>query len=307
MYKYKDAEEFLKGEYIHEDGNRAVLMRTDPEYLLDIRGEVTTWYDDVKAAVKCQNKDDLCAAMFSKQTKTVLAGFLEGVCSILRKQDEMVQDLCVCNDLLKTQVITSQSAVIKLQGDLLKCNAEKFEVLQSVVKTTVQNTVQEEIKSYSSVVAENTQTTAFTPESLKRAFQDVVKEEDRSKNLMVFGLKEEQKEEDTSVKISDLFQQLGEKPRVEAVRVGKKTEGKSRPVKVTLSTSTLAHHILMKASKLRRVEQHKNVFISPDRSPEQRAAHRELVLQLKKRAGDEPSSRHYIRGGKVFSVNKVGT
>ena len=53
-------------------------------------------------------------------------------------------------------MITSQDNVIKLQEDLLSCQAEKFESVQSAVTLTVQeavqNTVQTEIKSYSEAV-----------------------------------------------------------------------------------------------------------------------------------------------------------
>lgn len=220
----------------------------------------------------------------------------------------MIRGLRACNDLLKTEVIATQSSVIKLQDELMKCKTEQFQSLQTAVKTSVQNTVQEEIRSYSNVVAAKTQIPAITPETLKRAFQDVVEEEDRSRNLMVFGLKDQEpEEEELADKVSQLFQQLGEKPRAEAIRVGKRAAGKSRPVKVTLSSSSIAHQILMKARNLRRVEQHKYVFISPDRSVEQRAVHRELVLDLKNRSANEPDKRHFIRGGKVCSAIKVGT
>ena len=297
------SEEFIKN-YIREDGGRAVLVRTDPEYLGDLRDEVTTWFDGVKGTVKCQNEEDLCIAMFSKPTKPVLAGFLEEVCAILRKQDEMIKDLCICNDFLKTELIASQSSVIKLQSELLNSKNEQFLSIQ----TTVQNTVQEEIRSYSDVVAEKTPTPVFTQDTLKKAFQGVVEEEDRSRNLMLFGLEETPKEGDITDKVSELFRQLGEKPRVEASRVGQGAAGKCRAVKVTFTSSTIARQILIKAKNLRRVEQHKHVFISPDRSEEQRAVHRELVLELKRRADAEPKRRHFIRGGKVCSAPKtVGT
>ena len=310
MYKYTTTvtDEFLRSEYIQEDGSRAVLKRADPEYLIDLDGEVTAWFDEVKEAVKCQNEDDLCAAMFSKPTKAVLAGFLKDVCLILRKQNEMVRDLKACNDLLKTEVIGTQSSVIKLQDELIKSNTEQLQSLQTAVKTTVHNTVQEEIRTYSNVVSEKTRTPApaFTPETLKRAFKDVVEEEDRSRNLMVFGLREEPDEERLTDKVCQLFQQLGEKPRVEATRVGNRATGKSRPVKVTLSSSTIAHQILRKASNLRNVEHLKSGFISQDRTVEQRTVHRELVLDLKKRSAREPDKRHFIRAGKVCSTFKLG-
>jgi hypothetical protein len=73
-------------------------------------------------------------------------------------------------------------------------------------------------------VAKNTSASGpvCTEESLKNAVKTAIKEEDRSKNLMVFGLGEED-EENLEEKISDLFTDLGEKPRVTAVsRVGRR-------------------------------------------------------------------------------------
>ena len=60
--------------------------------------------------------------------------------------------------------------------------------LQTTVKTTVLDTFQSEIQSYSEAV-KNTSGTAST-KSLESAVKSVVAEEDRSKNLIMPGLKE---------------------------------------------------------------------------------------------------------------------
>ena len=39
-----------------------------------------------------------------------------------------------------------------------------------------------------------------------------------------------------------------------------------------------------------------------NRTAEQRAEHRQLVLQLKKKDTDEPGRHHYIKGGAIFST-----
>ena len=43
--------------------------------------------------------------------------------------------------------------------------------------------------------------------------------------------------------------------------------------------------------------------MSPDRSPEQREAHRELVKELKTKRIAEPDKRFYIKGDKIHCVN----
>ena len=47
------------------------------------------------------------------------------------------------------------------------------------------------MKSYSSALKEKSPPAIISPETLKKVVQAVVEEEDRSKNLMLFGLKEE--------------------------------------------------------------------------------------------------------------------
>ena len=72
----------------------------------------------------------------------------------------------------------------------------------------------------------------------KKVVQAVVEEEDRSKNVMLFGL-EEDKNETISEKVEEVFVSVGEKPSFVASRIGKKSNGKARPVKVTLMGNSL--------------------------------------------------------------------
>ena len=43
--------------------------------------------------------------------------------------------------------------------------------------------------------------------------------------------------------------------------------------------------------------------VPPDRTAEQRAEHRKLVLELKRKATAEPNRRHYIKGRQIHSVD----
>ena len=75
----------------------------------------------------------------------------------------------------------------------------------------------------------------------------------------------------------------------------------------TPSSSDLALQILRKAAQLRSVDGCKNIYISPDRTFEQRLAHRTLVEELKKKRGAEPEKLHLIRNFKIISVAKEAT
>ena len=284
---------------------RPAIVGTDPEFIDELNDEIQSLFDDLVGELKCQ-EIDFTVERSAKPRKDILSKFLHRSSDLLRQQDQMVKDLRTVGDLLRAELLESQNTVVNVQRELLNCKTEQLQSFQTAVKATVQNTVQAEIKSYSSAVAQKAHSPAFTPETLKKVVQNVVEEEDRSKNRMIFGLEEDDGEL-LADKVCDVFQVLEEKPRVEATRVGKKVSGKVRPVKVILSSSTIAHQIRMKSRKLRSVDKHKNVFICPDRTLDQRDEHRQLVIDLKRKYSEEPSKQHFIKSGRVWSVDKVGT
>ena len=121
---------------------------------------------------------------------------------------------------------------------------------------------------------------------------------------MIFGLPEGAHEKICD-KVSEVFLHLGEKPRIEASRIGKKSSGTvKRPVKVTFSSSTIVQQILSKTRSLKESDKYRAVFITPDRSEEQRVSLRLLVADLTKKKSEEPAKKHFIRGGLICSVDK---
>ena len=86
-------------------------------------------------------------------------------------------------------------------------------------------------------------------------------------------------------------------------KIGK--EKTKRPVKVTLSSSSVAYQILSQARRLRQSEMFSSVFVRPDRSEEDRLQNRLLVQELLKKRNNESGKRHFIRGGTIHSVEKA--
>ena len=86
-------------------------------------------------------------------------------------------------------------------------------------------------------------------------------------------------------------------------KVGKETT--KRPVKVSLSSSSLVYEALRQARKLRHSEKFSKVFVRPDRSVEERAQDKVLVQDLLKKREAEPNKLHYIRSGTVHSRDKI--
>ena len=99
----------------------------------------------------------------------------------------------------------------------------------------------------------------MTTEELKKAVKTVVQEEDRSRNVTIFNLPDQENEDINSV-VAIVFEAIGEKPRVEACRLGKRKSNKSmRTVKVTVANSTVVSQILSNARNLRKVSNLKSV------------------------------------------------
>ena len=104
-------------------------------------------------------------------------------------------------------------------------------------------TVESAEKSYSSVVTTGQPAqSAISSTVIQRAVKDIAEGEERSKNVIIFGL-EEQDEENVEARVSEIFEVVGEKPRPETLsRMGNKRTDYNRPVIVKLR-NTAAYHL----------------------------------------------------------------
>ena len=137
---------------------------------------------------------------------------------------------------------------------------------------------------------------------MRNALDDRADEEGREANVVVFGLVEETGEK-VEEKLTELFGELGEKPKFTAKRIGETKQDKNRPVKVTFRSSNISRQVLTKVSKLRGSTKFCQVFVSPDRTPDQRSKQRELVSELKKRRVEDSGKNHFIRGDRVVTTD----
>ena len=167
----------------------------------------------------------------------------------------------------KSQLIENQKWVISLQEQIIDSKDSQLEAVKTVVETSVESNLKEQFKSYSAAAAENvmvcqTDTDGLSnPASLRKVVKSVVQEEDRSKNVIIFGL-QERKGENIEERVEEIFQDIGLKPKLQAVRVGKVSkETTKRPVKVSFSSSSLVYETLRQARKLRHSEKFSKVFV----------------------------------------------
>ena len=139
--------------------------------------------------------------------------------------------------------MSCQSQVIELQQIMLDKKSDELNAVTVAVTTTVKESVKSECKGYAEAVKKYCNP-VMLPQPLTKVVKQVVKENNRSRNLIVFGVEEEI----LSEKIGDLLETMGVRPKTEAYRVGKFTsETKSpRSAKVTMTSTGNVHHFLEK-------------------------------------------------------------
>ena len=99
--------------------------------------------------------------------------------SLVNKKDELNSSL----EETQKKLDYLQGKVISLQDELL---AEKNRTIDKLVGS-VQSTVQEELKTYANVVKKSC-SASLAPARIQAAMRKVSNEEDRSRNLIVYGL-----------------------------------------------------------------------------------------------------------------------
>ena len=191
-----------------------------------------------------------------------------------------------------------QEKVIKLQDELLE---EKNKTIGKLVGS-VQTTVKEELKSYATVVQKSC-SASLAPAKLQAAIKKVSSEEERSCNLIVYGL-EETADEKTEDAVLAVIQHTDEKPKlVGCRRLGERGGEKTRPIRVTFHTREMVRSVLAKSAKLKEVEGYSRVYLSPDRTLEQRQEMKKLLGVLSERREKFPEKKFGIRRGVVAELN----
>ena len=205
----------------------------------------------------------------------------------------------------KQKLVETQEAVIGLQSQLLEKKEQQISAISAAVQSTVSSSVKNEVKSFSEVVKKGTTVKpAMSQVSLKKTVKEVVEQEDRSRNVMVFGLPD-RSEEETDEAVKSVLLAIGEKPKImEARRLRIFAEGKTRPVILSVGSSLAASQIISKRRKLKESAVFKSVYISPDRTVEERLARKDLIKQRKQHGKKEGSGAvvRELRGRTVIAT-----
>ena len=300
----------MESEYSESDSDISSVLDYSVDNANGIIEEISDHFKDILDTVKCKRVLDLRGEMFKKPHKDKCVEWIVELCDTLRRSRMLFLGATKQIDELQRDVIRDQKLTIKLQNEVIKCKEVQINGMQQSVQSEIENlksevkdTFHSEIRSYSDIVKKSANSTAdLVPENIQKMMKKVVADDDRSKNLMVFGL-EESDDETLRESAIDVLATLDEKPKLESVRrIGVSRSGYRRPVKIAFRSSEIVRQILIKSTKLKNMDKYKSVFLAPDRCPEERIKHRELVLKLKERRTEDNSQRFVIRGGQIVSI-----
>ena len=284
------------------------MTTVDDKELEDLLGKCSAWLPKAMEQVGCTAPVDVTSSACKRAMKDTLALLFTESFHFVRFQTEKVKQLKAELSATKSQLIENQKWVISLQEQLIDCKDKQLEGVKTVVKSSVESNLKEQFKSYSEAAAENVMVCSSDslpdPTTLKKVVKSVVQEEDRSRNVIIFGLPEKN-DENVEEEVQEIFKEIGLKPTLQASRVGKISKAKSkRPIKVSLSNASTVYQILSQARNLRRSVKFSQVFVRPDRSEEERAQDRLLVQELARKREEEPEKLHYIKAGTIHSRDK---
>jgi len=252
--------------------------------------------DYILEATKIRTRHELNHSVLMKMNKDTLADFVSNLSTLMTDNIHLCKAAAGAIDQLKTEQLASQKTIIEQQEHQLN---------------SVKKTVQTEMKTWSDIVKKNCETGAPSLHSVTKAVKSVVQADARSKNFLIFGASEEHGNGmDVAEKALDEILNDSRKPEiVSANRIGnqKLNKDKALPVKVTLASLEDVRMVLARASNLKKTTStyYHTWYITPDRNVEERKAHQKLVIRLKEMITTEPKKYHYIRDGKILSVDKV--
>ena len=202
---------------------------------------------------------------------------------------------------LMEELADAQRKIISLQEQVIQLKDE----IRSAESSAVTKTVQRDLKNYSAVLAQNC-AVSMAPRKIQHAVRKATSSpevEDRSCNLMIFGLPEESGKKKVEDSVKGVMDSLNERPVIsKCSRVGAAADGKVRPVVVSLHSRETLISLLRKARELKTTTAYSKVFLEPDRTLEQRVERKRTLKTLSELRKSHPEGRYVIRGGVIQCV-----
>jgi hypothetical protein len=195
----------------------------------------------VLKTAKVTSTTELNESTLLKLTKNPLADIILRLVNLYEKNLDTCKSAAIKMDQLKSEQLENQKKLLQIQE-------EKMDSVKQTVKT--------ELKSWSDVVKKGIPNKQLTAKTVKEAVRSVSEEAKRSKCFMIYGFEEKENASVDSDPIDiakNVYRKTcGLSPRImNSNRIGAKTAGKTRPVKVEVEHPALVQGILQAAHKLR--------------------------------------------------------
>ena len=272
--------------------------------LHDLEDRIQNVCDSITGTAKCKKIADVSTTNLtnSKANKDVVINMVIKLASVLSESKSMLKTAAAKISELSGDQLVNQKKIIQMQEELIATKSEQIEAVKATVTT--------ELKSYSDVVQQNSkEKITSTTKKLQKSFKSTLEKHDRERSVMVFGLTESNEEDYEVVEeqVNKLWISIcpSKPPMRECYRVGAEKPSVDRPVRVIFNCPEAAAEVLRNSKQLREHPDHKHVYITPDRTFEQRAARKKLVNLLKQKINEDPLKYHYIKDGTVHSTERL--
>ena len=113
------------------------------------------WLSKAMEQLHCSVPVDVTSVMLKKKLKEPLAVLLNESFHLVRYQNDKLRQMKSALSTTRNKLIENQQWVISLQEQVIDCKDKQLQAVQSTVKTSVQDSVQEQFKSYSAAVQES--------------------------------------------------------------------------------------------------------------------------------------------------------
>jgi hypothetical protein len=171
----------VRGNITFESLGQAVTFMTNHSTVID--SDVKDNLPKIVSAAGGDTVYDLTPEMLVRKTactKQIMSSWLIGINKSLNFANEMLKVANSTINKLQSAAIEDKETVIKLQKEVISIINEQLQ--------SVSTTVQSEMKTYCDIFKKSSKKAVVTQEELTKVIKTVA-EEDRGKNLMVFGLK----------------------------------------------------------------------------------------------------------------------
>jgi hypothetical protein len=152
-------------------------------------------------------------------TEQVMAHWIHEASDVMKRLVSLMRSYKETIEVMKNKAIADKRKAMNFQEKLIELKDEQLSNHKTTVQSTVVNMVEKEIKSHIQAVTKNTSGNGVSLDALKSAVKNALKEEDRSKDLVKFGLIEEEKEQLENI-VGELLSDLGEKSRISVNQIG---------------------------------------------------------------------------------------